>query len=299
MKVLITGGTGLIGKAISQQLLEHGHEVVYLSRHPSSNELGIPEFHWNLERGEAAEEAFEDLQAIINLAGAPIAQRWTPQYKSEILRSRVDAIRLLFDQVQKYQLPLQAFISASAVGYYPHDLERKFQEDDAPGDDFLSLVCQKWEQEASLFEKLQIRTVKLRIGIVLAAEGGALPQMAAPVRYGAGAPLGNGQQWMPWIHKEDVAGMFVKALEESALQGVYNAVGPYNVTNKELTQAIARSLRKPLWLPPVPKWALKLLLGEMAETVLASNKASNERISATGFQYRYPQLDIALRDCLA
>lgn len=298
MKVLITGGTGLIGKTISQQLLEHKHEVVYLSRNPKSNELGIPEFHWNLERGEAAVEAFEGVQAIINLAGAPIAKRWSPQYKSEILRSRVDAIRLLFDQVQKHQLNLQAFISASAVGFYPNDYQREFQEEDAPGDDFLSLVCQKWEQEASLFEKLNIRTVKLRIGIVLAAEGGALPQMAAPVRYGVGAPLGNGKQWMPWIHKEDVAGMFVKALEESTLQGVYNAVGPYNVTNKDLTQSVARRLRKPLFLPPVPKFALKLMLGEMAETVLASNKASNEKMAATGFQYRYPQLDVALRDCL-
>ncbi len=298
MKILITGGTGLIGKEVSRQLLAQGHQVVRLSRNPQKNAEGVPEFFWDLDRMEAASEAFEGVEGIINLAGAPIAKRWTPSYKSEILRSRADAIRLLLQEVERHQIALQTFVSASAVGYYADDLEALRQEDDPPGQDFLSLVCQKWEQEAQLFEALSVRTVILRIGIVLSGTGGALPQIAAPIRYGLGAPLGSGKQWMPWIHLQDVAAMFVHALEKSALQGVYNAVGPANVTNKELTEAVASVLKKPLWLPPVPGWALKLGLGEMAQTVLASNRASHQKIAQTGFSYRFTDLKEALEEAL-
>lgn len=298
MKILVTGGTGLIGQEVCRQLLNHGHQVVRLSRNPKKNADGIPEFYWDLDRMEAASEAFQGIEGIVNLAGAPIAKRWTPFYKSEILRSRTDAIRLLLQEVERHQIHLQVFVSASAVGYYEDDCEALRHEEDPPGQNFLSLVCQKWEQEAALFENLQVRTVRLRIGIVLSGEGGALPQIAAPVRYGLGAPLGSGRQWMPWIHRHDVAAMFVAAVEKSALSGVYNAVGPTNVTNKELTEAVASVLRRPLWLPAVPAWALKLGLGEMAQTVLASNRVSNEKIAQAGFSYRFPNLRSALEDAL-
>lgn len=296
MNVLITGGTGLIGTAISKVLLEKGHELAYLSRKPSDNALNIPEYEWNVEAGKLDSNAFNNVNAIINLAGAPIFKRWTPPYKSEILRSRVDGTRLLFEQIQKHNIGLKAFVNASAVGIYPNSFTKEFTEEDAPGDDFLSLVCQKWEQEAQNFEQLNIRTVRMRIGIVLSRKGGALPQMATPVRFGAGAPLGSGKQWVPWVHISDLATMFVHALENENIKGAVNAAGPHNVTNATLTKKIADVLHKPLFLPKVPEFALKLAMGEMAQAILASNKVSTQKIQQAGFTYQYSSLDAALDD---
>jgi uncharacterized protein (TIGR01777 family) len=294
MKVLISGGSGLVGRAISQLLLDQNHQVTWLSRKAGKNALGIQEYAWNVETGYIDPKALENTEAIINLAGSPISDRWTPQNKSEILRSRVDGTRLLFNSVQKANLPLKAFISASAAGYYPNSFTQVFTEDDPPGNDFLSLVCQKWEQEAQNFDQLNIRTVILRVGIVLSTKGGALPKIAAPIKLGAGAPLASGKQWMPWIHLQDLAQQFVYALKTKAMQGAYNACGPTNATNAQLTKAVAHALNKPLLLPKVPAFALKLLLGEMAETVLASNKCSNNKMAAAGFNYQFPKLDAAL-----
>tara|TARA_R110001592_G_scaffold243783_1_gene504974 strand:- start:216804 stop:217709 length:906 start_codon:yes stop_codon:yes gene_type:complete len=297
MTVLISGGSGLVGEAITQILLSKNFSVRHLSRNASRRPDGVDVFAWNPDKGTIDEAAFKDLDYIINLAGASIAKRWTPQYKSEVLRSRVDGTRLLFNTVEKLGIPLKAFLSASAVGYYPNSLSETFSEDDAPGNDFLSLVCQKWEQEAVNFEQIGIKTFRLRIGIVLSTKGGALPQMALPIKYGFGAALGTGKQWMPWIHLEDLAQQFVHCIENDHLEGgVYNAVGPKSVTNKVLTQAIAKSLKSPLILPAVPAFALKLILGEMSETVLASNRCSNEKIHSSGFQYKFPLLEQALND---
>ncbi len=298
MKVIITGGTGLIGTEISRQLLEKGHEVVYLSRHPRSNKLNIKEYHWDPDTATIDLEAFKNTQGIINLAGAPINKKWTPEYKSEILRSRVDGTRLLFDTIQSQQFPIDFLVSASASGYYANSKEMEYKEDSPPGSDFLSVVCQKWEQEAQLFEKIGIRTVRLRVGIVLSDAGGALPEIARPVRLGLGAPLGSGEQWMPWIHIKDIAAMFVWAATQNTLSGVYNAGGPYNVTNEELSKQVARVLEKPFFMPNIPKFLLKLALGEMAETALASTKINTDKIQATGFKYTYPELTGALKDIL-
>lgn len=296
MKVLITGGTGLVGTAITKTLQKAGHEVAFLSRSPSNNALKVPEFAWDIESGKLDHKALEGVDAIINLAGAPIFKRWTPEYKSEILRSRVDGTRLLFEKVQEANTTLKAFINASAVGYYPDSLTKEFTEDDAPGDDFLSLVCQKWEQEALNFEQLNIRTVRMRIGIVLSREGGALPQMALPVKFGAGAPLGSGKQWVPWIHLADLAKMFKLALENEELSGAVNAAGPNNVTNKSLTNSIAKTLKRPMFLPKVPAFVLKLILGEMAQAVLASNKVSTQKVARAGFGYQFSTVEAALKD---
>lgn len=297
MKVLITGGTGAIGKEISQQLIANGHQVVFLSRDPKANKLGIPEFKWDVNKGEMDASALEGIHSIINLAGAPINGKWTPQYKSEILRSRVDSTRLLFQTVRKEGIKLQSFISASAVGYYSSDYLKEFTEEDKAGNDFLSTICSKWEHEAKQFKLLDTRTTILRIGIVL-SQTGALAEIAKPVRLGVGSPLGNGKQWMPWIHIRDVASMFVKAVENENLTGVYNATGPYSVTNAELTKACAKVLNKPLFMPNVPSFALKLLLGEMASIVLASTKVSSEKIQNAGFEYQFPKLENALTDIL-
>lgn len=297
MNVLISGGSGLIGREISQQLLKKGHQVAWLSRSPKNSPEAIRAFYWDPDLGEIDDEAISFADAIINLAGASIAKRWTPHYKNTILRSRVDGTRLLYEKVRKRQKALKAFVSASAVGYYPNSESKTFTEEAAPGNDFLSLICQKWEQEAQSFEELNIRTVRLRIGIVLDREEGALSQMALPLKWGLGAPLGTGKQWMPWIHREDLAAMFIHALEsESVKSGVYNAVGPENHRNSELTSVLAKVLKRPLWLPPVPSFVLKIMLGEMAAIALASTKCSHQKITSTGFEYCFKELESALSD---
>jgi len=298
MKILITGGTGLIGTEISKQLLNRGHQLSFLSRKPSRNSLHVKEYAWDVDHESYDPSAFAGIDAIINLAGAPINKRWTPEYKSEILRSRVDGTRLLYKAVQNEKVALKAFISASAVGYYPDDQKLMYSENDAPGKDFLSMVTQKWEQEAQNFENLDIRTVRCRIGVVLSNDGGAFPLIVKPIKYGAGAPLGSGSQWMSWIHIKDVAGIFVHLTESDDLGGVFNLVAANPVTNKEFTKAIAKKLDKPLWLPNVPKAALKLALGEMASTALSSNKVSNYKIENDGYTFRYPKLSQALEELL-
>ena len=299
MKILITGGTGLIGTEISKQLLVSRHEVVYYSRNPGKNEFGIREFAWDPDKGDIDPEGLEGVNSIINLAGAPLDKRWTPQYKSSILRSRVDSTRLLFNTVQKHRFPVKSLASASAVGYYPHDYDRLYTEEDPPGSDFLSTVTQKWEKEAQNFESLGIRTLRCRIGIVLSKDGGAFPEIARPVKFGVGAALGNGRQWLPWIHIADVAGIFIHLLENDNLQGACNVVGPTNVTNKELTARIAQAVNRSLFMPNVPAFALKLAFGEMARTVLISNKVSNQKVASGGYSYKFPELNAALRDLVS
>lgn len=295
MTVLISGGSGLVGEAITEILLDKNISVRHLSRKAGRRKDGVEVFAWDPDRGIIDEKALAGTDYIINLAGASIAKRWTPDYKNQVLRSRVDGTRLLFNTVEKLSTPLKGFLSASAVGYYPNSFDKTYAEKDAPGNDFLSLVCQKWEQEAVNFEELGIKTIRMRIGIVLSTKGGALPQMALPIKFGFGAPLASGKQWMPWIHLDDLARQFIHFIEHPELEGgVYNAVGPTSVTNTTLTQAIAKVLHRPLIIPNVPAFALKLLLGEMSETVLASNRCSNKKIASTGFKYKFPLLDEAL-----
>jgi len=296
MKVLISGGSGLLGRAITKDLLAKGHTVAWLSRH-SGQEGEVKKFAWNPDRGEIDQEAIAFADAIINLAGASIAKPWTPHYKNEILRSRVDGTRLLYEACRKANKQLSAFISASASGYYPNDPEKLYDENAAPGSDFLSLICQKWEQEALNFENLGIRTLRMRIGIVLDAKEGALSQIARPVKLGFGAALGTGKQWMPWIHIKDLAGIFIHVLlNDQITSGAYNATGSKSATNIELTKLVARRLNRPLWLPPVPEFVLKLILGEMSAIALASTQCSAQKIIETGYKYQYPELENALKD---
>jgi uncharacterized protein (TIGR01777 family) len=297
MKFLISGGSGLIGKAITRELLKQQHAVAHLSRNAGSGE--VPTFGWDIEKGVLDMAALQwQPDVIINLAGASINKRWTPAYKSEIVSSRVQSTRLLFESVQKHQLKLSAFVSASAVGYYPNSFSKSFTESASAGSDFLSEVCIAWEREAQLFEQLNIRTAVCRVGIVLAKEGGALPEIIKPIKFGVGAPLASGEQWMAWIHLEDVARVFIEAALNQEASGPINAVGPYNVTNKALTHACAKVLHKPLWMPHIPGAALKLLLGEMAATALSSNKAENTALQKLHFHYHYSTLEEALQNLL-
>ena len=299
-KVLITGGTGLIGKKITGLLLENNYEVALLSRSqkPGKN----PEtFVWDLAKNHIDPAALSDVDAIIHLAGAGIAdQRWSESYKKVILESRTESTRLLYETLQQTAHQVKVFISASAIGIYPNDQNSKvFHEDGPYAANFLAEVTKAWEFEVDKIADLGIRTVKFRIGIVLSNSGGALVKMAQPVKYGLAAPIGSGEQFMSWIHEMDLSRMFIFPLENHELEGVYNAVSPNPETNAAVTKAIAKSLNKPYFLPKVPGFFINLVMGEMSELVLGGANVSSKKIQNTGFVFRFGDLSPALDDLLA
>jgi uncharacterized protein (TIGR01777 family) len=298
-KVLISGGTGLVGKALQKHLQAEGYEVALLSRQRG---LGAATKHyvWDIQQQYIEPAALADTDYIIHLAGAGIAdQRWTEARKKEILESRTLSSRLLFQTLQKTGHSLKAFVSASAIGFYGADTgEQKLSEESPRGQDFLADVTAAWEQEVQPIANLGIRTAMLRIGVVLAKDGGALPKLVQPIRLGAGAALGSGQQWMSWIHIQDLCRMFSFALENTQIQGPYNAVAPTPLRNEALTKLAAKVLKKPLFLPAVPAFALKLAFGEMATVVLGGNHVSAAKMAQAGFTWRYAEGEEALRDLL-
>jgi len=296
-KVLITGGSGLVGTELSSLLKEKGYEVAHLTRNKKVD-YPYQQFEWDIEKQEIEEEAIRFADVIIHLAGAGVAdEKWTDERKKIIIKSRTESTSLLHTAISKMpgEAP-QHFISASAIGYYGMDTGDKLvDEDSAAGKDFLAEVTKKWEASADQIESLQIPIAKVRIGIVLTDKGGALPQLAQPIKLFAGASLGTGKQWMSWIHIEDLVRLFLHILENK-LTGVYNGVGINPATNKEVTKAVAKALGKPLILPNVPPFAMKLILGEMAQMVLGGNKVSAEKILNSGFEFKFENLDEALED---
>ena len=299
-KVLISGGTGSIGSLMADFLHRQGHEVGLLSR-SEKNDGTFKTYKWNIKDNYLDPEALESCDYIIHLAGAGIADRaWTAGRKKEIIESRVLSTDLLYNQVKKHKTPLKAFISASAVGYYGQVTSNKnFTEKDKSANDFVGKTCFLWEQAAEQFENLGIRTVRLRIGVVLMEKGGALEKMVQPIRMGFGSPLGSGKQYIPWIHVDDLIGMFYKALTSDDMSGAYNAVAPEPASNAEFTRILARALNKKLWLPNVPAFVLKALLGERASLVLKGSRVSSKKIESTGFKFKYPSLEPALENLLA
>jgi uncharacterized protein (TIGR01777 family) len=296
MKILISGGSGLIGSALTKLLLANGHEVNHLSRSKLS-ENGIPTFVWDVEKGEIDDAAFEGVEAIIHLAGAGIADgRWTEQRKKIIIDSRVESANLLYQKAKELNTPLKVFVSASGISYYGMDTTEKiYSETDPPSDDFIGTCCVLWEKAADQFSDLA-RVVKFRTGIVLAANGGALEKIAQPVKLGFGAPLGSGEQWVPYIHIDDLCAMYRAAIENENYHGVYNAVNGDHVTNGDLTKETAKALKKPLWLPNVPSFVLKAAFGEMGRLILEGSRASAKKIQSVGFQFKYNTLRDALRN---
>jgi uncharacterized protein (TIGR01777 family) len=290
--ILITGGSGLVGQRITALLEKKGYQVAWLSR---SAQAGRKSFIWDIEKQEIDPKAVEWADAIIHLAGAGVAEkRWTPERKKLIIQSRTQSTALLHFALEKAEKRPNTFISASAVGYYGFNTGTALvDETSAAGSDFLAEVVKAWENEAKKMESLDIRTVLLRIGIVLDAEGGALGEMLKPP---VAAPLGSGDQWMSWIHIEDLASMFVFALEKTTLQGVYNAVGPNPATNQQLTQEAANAKGKTYLGIGVPGFALKLVLGEMAAMVLGGNRVSCQKIQKAGFKFEFYELSAALKD---
>jgi uncharacterized protein len=303
--VLITGGTGLIGTRLSELLLQQGYSVSLLSRHANKEQTkvfpGVRVFFWDVQKGQLDEQPLTEANYIIHLAGAGIAdERWTESRKREIINSRTQSIQLIAEKLKRVPHHIQAVVSASAIGIYGADTGRQIiTESTPPGTDFLANVTQQWEAATEAISQLGIRTVKLRIGIVLSEKGGALAKIVQPVRLGMGASLGSGQQLLSWIHLDDLARLFIYAMENGQMQGAYNAVAPNPVTNEQLTRLAADVLNRPLWLPNVPAFSLRIALGEMAAIVLGGNHVLNQRIAnETGFTYRFTDAKAALSDLL-
>lgn len=291
--ILLAGGTGFIGSRLQTLLLEKGYTVRVLTRHPK----GDNQFAWNPEAGTIDEAALRGVHAIINLAGAGIAdRRWTAARKRLIVDSRTQSAAVLREAIRRSgELPA-AYISASAIGYYGNSGEQLMHESDPPATaGFLSEACRAWESAADSVATLGIRTVKFRIGIVLGKEGGALREIARPVYFGLGAYLVDGLAWYSWIHRDDLCRALIAAIENPDMAGVYNAVAPHPSRMKTLVKSIAKALRRPAIFVPVPTFALRILFGEMADTVLFSNFISAEKLLETGFQFQYPELDGAMQ----
>jgi uncharacterized protein len=296
-KILITGASGLIGKRLTDLLLKKGYQVSHLSR--SSKSGRVPSFVWDVDKGEMDSKALEGVDAIIHLAGAGVAdKRWTKSRKEEILMSRVKSTELLHNTLSATPNSVKVIVSASAIGYYGFQSDEELTEESKPGTDFLAKVTNQWEAEADKLTSLKIRVVKLRIGIVLSEKGGALVEMAKPIRWGVGSPLGVGSQYISWIHLDDLCEMFIHAIETDQMEGAYNAVSGNWVTNEEMTKAIAHELKRPLWLPNVPTFVLKIVVGEMAAIVLGGSKVSADKIKKTGFEFQYSKLENALEELL-
>lgn len=297
--ILITGGTGLVGTRLTEILQSKNYAVKYLSR-SAGVKNGIESFKWDVNAGTIDEKAFENVTAVIHLAGAGVAdKKWTPQRKKEILDSRTKSTQLIKATLEKIDHKVECVVSASAIGYYGWDTGGVWvKEGSRFGDDFLATVTKAWEEQVDEIETLGIRTAKLRIGIVFSEKGGALYELAKPIKYGVGAPLGAGDQYMSWIHIDDLCEMFIYAVENDAVTGVFNAVGPKPETNKVITKMTAEVLGKPCFLPNVPSFVLKIMLGKRAAMVLGGSRVSSEKIQSLGFNFKFPELKKALEDLL-
>ncbi|WP_204345593.1 TIGR01777 family oxidoreductase [Psychroserpens algicola] len=297
-KILITGATGLIGQEIVKVCHDQDIGVHYLttSKNKLSSKANYKGFYWNPTTSEIDIRCFEGVDKIINLVGATISKRWTDSYKEEIILSRTRTAKLLYDTIKSNNLSVKQLISASAIGVYPDSLTNYYDEDEPlKSDSFLGQVVQKWEAAIDEFSSLNMQVAKIRIGLVLSEKGGALPEMTKPIRFGAGAPFGSGDQWQSWIHIKDLAQLFVFAATNN-LEGVYNGVAPNPVTNTELTKSIAKVLHKPLILPNIPKVAMKIVLGEMHILLFESQRVSASKIEEEGFLFTYHHIEPALLD---
>lgn len=298
--VLITGATGLIGQEIVKICHDQNMNVHYLTT--SKNKLTTTDnykgFYWNPDTKEIDIFCFEGVDTIINLVGASISKRWTDSYKKEIITSRTETAQLLLDTIKSNNFPIKQIVSASAIGIYPNSVTNYYEEDEpSVSASFLGQVVEQWEAVVDQFASAGIQLAKIRVGLVLSTKGGALPEIAKPIRLGLGAAFGSGEQWQSWIHIKDLARLFVFAVTNN-LEGTYNGVAPNPVSNLELTKTVAKTLHKPLILPNIPKFAMKLVLGEMHILLFESQRVSASKIEETGFDFEYHHLEPALLDIL-
>lgn len=297
--VLIAGGTGLVGSRLSQILKEKKYNVLHLSR-TKDLQADFPAYEWDLKKGFIDEEAIEKADFIVNLAGAGIADKpWTKERKKIIIDSRVDSTLLLKTHIARKKTPLKAYIAASAVGYYGNRGDQLLNESDPPGSEgFLAESVTVWEEAIKKVGETGVRLAAIRIGIVLSTQGGALEKILLPFKFFNGAYFGNGQQWMSWIHIDDLCRMFVEAIENEQLTGFYNGVAPNPERNKEFVYKVKEALGKPALIVPAPAFALRAAMGEMADVVFDSTRVSSAKIEEAGFKFQHPNLTPALKDLL-
>lgn len=297
--ILVTGGTGLVGKALTRALTAKGHDCIIMSRKPGTGKNGIRYAGWDPAAGTLDQSALQEADYIIHLAGAGVAdKRWSVARKKEILDSRVQSGELLVKKLATVPHKVKAVISASAIGWYgadpvipnPHPFTEELPADKA----FLGDTCRQWEESLQPLTAMNIRLVKLRIGIVLSREGGALKEFLKPLRFGIAAVLGKGNQVVSWIHLDDLLNLFIYAIENEQLNGVFNATAPHPVSNRELTLALAKA-RKRFYIPmPVPSFILKIMMGEMSIEVLKSATVSSVKVSQSGYTFLYPAISLAM-----
>lgn len=300
MHILIAGATGLIGKELVALCHEEGIKVHYLTTSKSkiqdfNNYKG---FYWNPKEGVIDVKAFEDVTAIINLAGMNVSNRWTPSNRKEIYNSRIDSTNLIFQTLRDHSNQITHYVSASAVGIYPPSYTEMYTEENLEVDhSFLGKVVKDWEAAANRFTELGIRVATIRTGVVLDREEGAFPKLVKPIKMGIGSPLGNGKQWMSWIHIKDIASIYMHCVKEG-VQGVINAVAPSPVTNSYMTKRIAEHLNKQLWAPKVPRFILRIVLGRMATLAIDGQLVYSDRLKKQGFEFAYVNVDAAIKDLL-
>ncbi len=295
--VLITGAKGMLAKNLAKHL-EKDYSIRFLTR----NKTRSNEYVWDINSNYIDPNALIGVHHIIHLAGTPIAtKRWTNKRKKNILTSRVNSAELILQELKKLNINIDSFISASAIGYYGSITTEKILDENAPkGNDFLSDVCFEWENAAKAFKSKGVanRIAIIRLGIILAKNDGALPKIMKPIKYGFGSSLGNGNQYMPWIHIHDLVRLFKFILDDKTIHGTFNAVSSNYITNKVLTKTIAKKLKRPIILPNIPKFMIKLIFGEMSTILLNGSKISSQKISDAGFRFEYDNINSALNNLM-
>ncbi len=300
MKIAITGATGLVGSRLVAKLNQEGHQILVLTRNPNKAQKVFPASAYSQleivqytpqESGEW-QKSISGCDAVVNLAGEPIAERWSPQQKQAIMSSRQIGTRKLVEAISTAEQKPQVLVSGSAIGYYGTSETAAFVENSPAGNDFLAQVCQSWEAEAQKVTELGVRLVILRLGIVL-ADGGALGKMIGPFKMFAGGPIGSGKQWFSWIHRDDLVNLIVQAINQIDMSGVYNATSPHPVRMNKLCQTLGEVMNRPSWLP-VPDFVLEVLLGDGAIVVLEGQQVLPQKTQSTGFNYQYADLKPAL-----
>lgn len=294
---LITGGSGLVGKSLSKLLVEKGYKVLWLSRERNIN-ADIPRYRWEYQHSIIDKEAVEQADIIIHLAGSNLGEdRWTRQKKQEIVDSRVQTAKLLFDTAKTLDKKPEAFISASAVGYYGVKTSEKiFTEKDIPSEShFLIRTCREWEAAAFKFqEELGVRTVVVRTGVVISKNSEAFKKMMLPTRFGLVSPLGNGEQYFSWIHIDDLCNIYLKAMEDVAMQGAYNGVAPEFITNSDFMHTLAKAMKRPFIMPKVPPFLMRLIMGEAADMILGGSRISSKKIEESGYEFQFSTAEKAI-----
>jgi uncharacterized protein len=300
MKVAVTGGTGFIGSRLVERLQAEGHQVLLLVRNAQKAQQRFPKAEivsYIPKVSGPWQQAISGCDGVVNLAGEPIANRWTENSKQEILESRQLGTQKIVEAIAQANPKPSVLVNSSAVGYYGTSETAVFNETSSPGKDFLAEVCQAWEAEAEKVKASSTRLAILRTGIVLGPGGGVLARMMFPFQLFAGGPLGSGNQWVSWVHREDLINLILKALTDPSMAGVFNATAPNPVRMSELCQILGQIINRPSWLP-VPDFALALLLGEAAQVVLEGQQVQPQNTLSKGFEFQYPTLQAALKQIL-